>query len=466
MEKSKLTEAAYDGATARVKKLVASGARVDGSDNETYDDTADGCLTGAPYYRPLSEAARAGRTEIVKVLLAAGAPVDAPNYRNETALILAAGAEGGAPCVEVLLEAGANIEHVGCFGTALAYVEARHGVRAAKLLLAAGAKLDTKDSFGRTALTRLLPGYGRQLAKSDVEALPLMRVLLPYARGEDADMIEGYIRALENLDGKSGAKAAATTARFTKLVAPAALANADWPSTVRAHLGPLTAEKSRESVRHVCAQVLAAPSAIAHPAWPALVREVVALSQSYGDATEAAYGERLRVDQMEDDEGGAMDAYADEHLYTWDWVLEALATPAAIAHPKWAELVIELCEHKRAAVGYYSFGDDEIKSLLQASRAHPAFASVHAAATNAFPFAGLSTVKAKRPETKKAFATKAPATKSPAKKSPATKSPARKSPATKSPATKSPAKKSPAKKSPATKAPSKKRPPTKARTKR
>lgn len=440
MEKSKLTEAAYDGATARVKMLLASGARIDGSDNKTFDRTADGCLTGAPYYRPLSEAARAGKTEVVKVLLAAGAPVDAPNYRNETALILAARAEGGAPCVKVLLEAGANIEHIGCFGTALAYIEARHGVPAAKLLLEAGAKLDTTDSFGRTTLTRLLPGYGRQLAKSDVEALPLMRVLLPYVRGEDADMIEGYIRALENLDGKSGAKAAATTARFNKLVAPVALANADWPSTVRAQLGPLAAETSRESVQHVCAQVLAAPSAIAHPAWPALIGEVVALSQSYGDATEAAYGERLSVDQMEDDEGGAMDAYADEHLYTWDWVLEALAAPAAIAHPKWAELVIDLCEHKRAAVGYYSFGDDEIKSLLEASTTHPAFASVHAAATNAFPFAGLSTVTAKQPAAKKAYARRLRAKKSPAKKSPAKKSPAKKPPAEKRPPTKAPTK--------------------------
>jgi hypothetical protein len=39
----------------------------------------------------------------------------------------------------------------------------------------------------------------------------------------------------------------------------------------------------------------------------------------------------LSLKHLDDDEGSAMDAYADDHLYTFDWVLNVLAAPAAIA---------------------------------------------------------------------------------------------------------------------------------------
>jgi len=116
---------------------------------------------------------------------------------------------------------------------------------------------------------------------------------------------------------------------------------------------------------------------------------ILAAAQTYGDATEAAYGERLPVARMSDDDGGALDAYSDDHLYTWDWVLALLAMPAAIAHSAWPDLVIELCDAKQAAVGSYSFGDEEIATLLGVpeATAHPRYPELVGVARAAFPFA-------------------------------------------------------------------------------
>jgi len=197
-----------------------------------------------------------------------------------------------------------------------------------------------------------------------------------------------------------------------------------------------------------------------------------ACTKTYGDITKQIYGKRLTVAQMKSDEGGAMDYYADEHVYTFDWLLLALAAPAAIAHPKWAELLLALCDAKAKAVGHYSFGDDEVAALLAVSEAtqHPRFGELVLAARAASPFASCFDangalrdfqMRAKTPRastvvdwppkppppatppatpaaTKKTSAKQANA---PAKKAPAQKAPARKAPARKAAPKRPPAKK-------------------------
>jgi hypothetical protein len=135
--------------------------------------------------------------------------------------------------------------------------------------------------------------------------------------------------------------------------------------------------------------VLSTPAAVAHPKWPALVKKVIGLSWTYGDVTKVAYGQRLGFDSLEEDEGGAMETLADDHLYTFDWVLTLLATPAAVAHPKWEALLLHLCDAKRKAVSYYSFGDAEVAKLLAQPhvKKHKAYKRIVAAARKAFPYA-------------------------------------------------------------------------------
>ena len=158
---------------------------------------------------------------------------------------------------------------------------------------------------------------------------------------------------------------------------------------MRAFIAP--AGEANEDLERLCRLTLRAKDAVAHAKWPALVRAVVAASRDYGDLTEEAYGERLSIEQMEEDEGSVLAMYADEHQYTFDWVLSLLATPAAIAHPSWAELVLHVCDAKAKAIGHMSFGDDEIAALLSspAAKKHPKHAVLVKAAKRAFPFAGV-----------------------------------------------------------------------------
>ena len=122
-----------------------------------------------------------------------------------------------------------------------------------------------------------------------------------------------------------------------------------------------------------------------------LVRRILQLSWSYEDVTLASYGEMLSVDEMDDDEGGAMDFYADEHLYTFDLCLSLLSEEAAAARDDWSALVEEVCEKKREQISYMSFGDAEVKALFAKSWVmdHPARDRLKPVARKAFPYAGL-----------------------------------------------------------------------------
>src|SRR5690348_10672045 len=118
---------------------VVSRASLD--EGPVFTDTAEGCITGAPYSTRLGEAARMGQVESVRALIDAGADVDVIDYRNETPLLLACLFDQP-QSVKLLIERGANVNHAGSFTTALRQLQVgwkTHVVEIAKMLFAAGA---------------------------------------------------------------------------------------------------------------------------------------------------------------------------------------------------------------------------------------------------------------------------------------------------------------------------------------
>jgi hypothetical protein len=387
--KTPLTTAAYDGPIERVRELLAQGKDANGDDEPKYTDEAEGCLTGEPYYTPLGEAARAGHAAIVRLLLDAGAKVDRRNYRNETAFVLAA-QRGQVEVMKALALAGADVHVVCCMGNALGYavVSSDMSRECIAYLIELGVKADVADPFSRTAIDQIvdsLPKRGK-LDKWSKQQLAALEMVLPAAGSQEAKARE----ALERFGTKSKSQAkkeAKTEATFADLGSAKATKDAKWAERVRAFIKP--AGEANEDLERLCRLTLASKAAIAHAKWPALVREVVAASRTYGDLTEEAYGERLSIKQMDEDEGSVLDMYADDHLHTFDWVLRLLATPDAVARKDWADLVVHLCEAKAKAIGTMSFGDEEIASLVSAAKKHPKHAAIVKAAKRAFPFATI-----------------------------------------------------------------------------
>ncbi len=392
MEKSALAEAAYKGDLTRVHALIAAGADLSGIDGGLYHGAAEGCVSGRPYYVPISEAARNGKVDVVCALLAGGAAVDEINYRGETALILAAQA-GQIDVVRALLDAGADPNHVGCFGPALAYL-ASPTVAAA--LLDAGARLDVSDPLGVDVLDQICAVpvgekrfgdwryHEELLSRKRTIHRDFLTVIEPYA-AEHAERVRAAIVALTTLMDAAAAATDAERQRYVSLGSAEQVSQPDWAERIGALL-------DLDSARPLCEWTLASPAAVGHPGWPDLVRQVVALSRTYADVTLEVYGQQLSLDEMDnDDVPGVWEFYSDDHLYTFDWVLVLLATPAAIDHPQWADLVVDLCTAKRAAVSYMSFGDDEVAALLAspAVQKHSRFAELTAAARVAFPFAPM-----------------------------------------------------------------------------
>ncbi|MBV8757066.1 MAG: ankyrin repeat domain-containing protein [Deltaproteobacteria bacterium] len=381
--RSSLCQAALDGDLEGVRRGIARRAPLDGEDCETYDDTAEGCITGAPYYTPLGEAARMGHVEIVRALLDAGAAIDVIDYRNETPLIQAAAADQRAS-VELLVERGANVRHVGCLGTALASAQPGwkpNAIAIAERLLAAGSAADSAIEV-----------WSHALALAQRDKAP-KKVLLGFLAGfrllaQHAPAAAPIVKKLEAKLGATATKEKKTAARHGDL---AKATSKTWPADVTKAMGKIDSEAGRAAIEQVCTAVLSAPAAIAHPKWPALVRDVIGRSLTYGQLTKAAYGKALPLSRMGSDEGGALDQMSDDHLYTWDWVLALLARPETAANPAWADLVLEVCTAKREAIGDYSFGDEQIAALLATphAKAHPRFAELATAAKRAFPYAKL-----------------------------------------------------------------------------
>ena len=143
--KTALMHAAGEGHADIVQLLLARGAQVNAATDE---GTA------------LMEAVKGGHTAIVKLLLTSGADVKAVNRNSEQAIILAVrqsnyrtpSVEPSAEIVQLLLVQGADPNAANRYGeTALMFANTAAKV---KLLVAAGAQLETKDEEGRTALLK------------------------------------------------------------------------------------------------------------------------------------------------------------------------------------------------------------------------------------------------------------------------------------------------------------------------
>jgi hypothetical protein len=396
MAKSKLCEAAYDGDLDQVRALLKKKAgRIDGKDGDLFDDDVEGCVKGAPYYLPLTEAARAGHADVVEALLEARADLDGVDYRSETALIHAA-TSGHLAVVELLLDKGADKDHVGCLGTALMRAAGQgHGV-IVEVLLEAGADPSVSDGDGDTVIDSLR--FDAEKLKSDdprtrTFAEDQLRVVRALDRRWGSDKPGVLATWLAAAASAAGAAAATTDARDAESEALLnAAAEPGWDEKILALLpDELEDEQSFRAVERLCKSVLADPRAMANDAWGDVVTRVLGLSWSYEDVTMASYGEALTLKEMDDDEGGAMDWYADEHLYTFDLCLALLTEQAAAARDDWADLVETVCEEKRRMVGYMSFGDTEVKALFDKSWVldHSARDRLKPIARKAFPYAGL-----------------------------------------------------------------------------
>lgn len=112
-----------------------------------------------------------GRKECVQILLDAGADIEAMNNAGNTALHYAA-ATSKSECVRILIENGANVEakSLNSGFTALHYATQRGDVDCTLLLLDKEANLDAKDNNGDTPL-HLATRFG----KVDCEKLLLSR---------------------------------------------------------------------------------------------------------------------------------------------------------------------------------------------------------------------------------------------------------------------------------------------------
>lgn len=119
---------------------------------------ADGNARDATGATPLMLAAGSGNLPVVKVLLAAGVDVNAVDDRAWGALMKAvynAELDRGFPdVVQVLIEAGANIEAPIAYGVRPLMLAAGYGEAAVvQVLLDAGADFRARNDGGRTALT-------------------------------------------------------------------------------------------------------------------------------------------------------------------------------------------------------------------------------------------------------------------------------------------------------------------------
>jgi Ankyrin repeats (many copies) len=125
---SVLIASALRGDTARMKFLLAVGAKADDPECET-----SRCFT------PLVAAADAGRAEAAKLLIERGANVNRKLKAGQTALMFAA-YHGHIDIVSLLLSKGADV-NAECEGdTALQYAKRQGYIDIANLLMTAGAR--------------------------------------------------------------------------------------------------------------------------------------------------------------------------------------------------------------------------------------------------------------------------------------------------------------------------------------
>jgi hypothetical protein len=404
--KSKLSQASYEHDLAKVRALLRAGAPADGSGDERWHGQARGCIDGAPIYFPLGEACRseagplAVQLEIVDALLRAGAPVDERDHCANTALLHAARQDRPA-VLRHLLAAGADRHAVGGDGNAVATAlrlftpDEPGGQKVACLRLLLQAGVDPRGGFpDPDDLLDLVEDPCEDLAARDKDdrlraqaILELMEVL-----GEacpDWSALQAWLHRAREAHRRGDARARKLHERLVAL--GASVGTQAFAKAYARQLGSSSAGRAEE-LRALTQVVLMAPPVVQQDAWPAWVRALLALTPSYGDLTEDAYGERLDVERLDEDEGGVLDQLSEERRSTVEHCLLACTAPGAAARPDLAALVEDIARTKRARLGSLPYGDDQAAHLalhLQ-EQGHPEAARLRSALRAAFPSADIA----------------------------------------------------------------------------
>lgn len=401
MSKSKLSEACYAHDIDKVRALLAKGAPPDGSQDPVWRGQAHRCIDGAPTAFPLGEACRseagpvAVQLQIVDALLQAGADIHERDYCSNTALLHAARRDRPA-LLRRLLEAGADSGAVGGDGNAVATAlrcdlpdePGGRKVECLRLLLRAG--VDPRGGFdGPDDLLDYVEDPCEDLTSRDKDdrlraqaILELMEVL-----GEacpDWSALQAWLQRARQARLKGDAKARKLHERLQALCDEADAKAFD--KTYKKLLGASSAGRWDE-LQAIARVVLTAPQVVRSERWPSLVRAMLALTPSYGDLTEDAYGERFDVDRIDEDEGGVLDQLADERRSTVEHCLQACLAPEAAERPDFPELVEEIARTKRERLGALSYGEEQATRLARqlAQAGHPAAARLEQALRDAFP---------------------------------------------------------------------------------
>lgn len=355
---------------------------LNGDRSECYHEEDTGLLK-APYYTPLGEAARYGHTDILQKLLEAGALVDRLNYRTETALHQALAA-GKGNTARMLLEAGSNPNLAGCLGNGVAACRLRLDM--VELVLGYGADPTVPDPWGQTAFDFLRFDLNEKIDVGEAKkALAILNKLLtiwpqqhPQYQELSAFVAEASDALMNSKDRKKN-----EAKKYREMGKP----HAGWADAILKLLdGELI--QIRETVDKLVEHTLSWEAPIAAPEWRDIVLKLIDLTVDYGDETENAYGERLSVDDMEDDEGGVLDMISDERLCTAEDVFTLLAHPAALARDDFAELFQKMCKVKAERLGFFSFGQDELEALMESEdfKQRPDYEELMTLAKSAYPF--------------------------------------------------------------------------------